>query len=263
MRSGIWAAAALALVLALPGCAVGSSSPVGTPAPQADADLDGLWTLEKATISGTEVPFDGDNPQMVFTDGNAHIFGCFDVDQAMPDGLEIVTASASTTPLASCAAMGESVESAFESMNHVTGGTRDGDNLTLVGENTTLEFSLVAPPASEDIVGEWTLTSVMHGDNGTGFDDKSLTLALTADGEISGTTGCGSFSGTYESSSGLVVVDDLEYSSGLCVSLSGSGEFEQDFHDVLDRGFVMSVSDSGLILRSAQVTATLHYSRVV
>jgi heat shock protein HslJ len=69
----------------------------------------------------------------------------------------------------------------------------DGDDV--------LRFDRVIPPADSDLVGTtWVLESLVEGDavSSTMGEAEDATLVLGADGSVSGTDGCGSLSGSYE-----------------------------------------------------------------
>jgi len=263
MRSTIVASLALALLasLGLAGCAIGASAPIGEPPVQADTDLSGLWSLTDAVVGGESVDLES-SAEVVFLEGTAHIYlGCQDVDQKMRAGLVVTTASFEQYPAASCVEIEDSLQQTLDSLDLVTDGVRTGDELTLTGDGVQLEFALVPAPDAAEVIGSWSLTSIMYGDHGTVCSDcNPVTIDFGADGAVSGTTSCGSFDGSYTLASGLTIIDDLDYTSGSCFSLDGSNGVEADVHDVIDHGFVIRVTDDGLSLDSLHTTS-LYYTR--
>jgi len=260
MRSGTLAAAGLAVLL-LTGCAMGKGAPVGEPPELGDPALSGLWSLTSAEVGGKQVDLDDFHPNVLFTEGKARIYtGCVDSDQETSPELTIETASFESDIRASCVELEPDLQAALDSLGVVTHGVRAGDRLTLDGRGVALEFALLPAPVVDEVVGRWELTSITQGDNGSGMEENSPTIEFAEDGTVVGTTGCGRFHGTYELKSGLMAVDDLEYVSAPCLALGGENRTDEAIHEVLDRGFLLYTTDSGLSLSSAWTTMTLNYS---
>jgi heat shock protein HslJ len=140
----------------------------------------------------------------------------------------------------------------------VTGFERAGDSLTLGGPDVRLHFVLVPPVADVPLLGTtWVLDTILIGE-GAGSVQGEATLVLTAEGALTGTTGCRSFAARYARTGDELRVTDMR-TRGECTS----GVEAQDaiVLSVLDDRFTAAVEgdmltlsggdDRGLIYRAA------------
>jgi heat shock protein HslJ len=129
----------------------------------------------------------------------------------------------------------------------VTAAARDGNSLVLTGPQVELRFVLVPAVPNADLVGPvWALDSLISGETVSSTVGAEATLQLSADGAISGTTGCRSFGGHYAISGTHVQVTDLVTDKRAC----SSGLVEQDEHvlAVIGNGFTITISRNSLTL---------------
>ena len=248
-------------VLALAGCAANPGATPGNGAPSAGTDIRGEWTFDGGTQNGKPITIDDFPVTMVFSDGNARVrTGCFSFDQPMTADLDVVTASYVSPPQASCMALSPDAQGAISALGGVSDAERNGDLLTLLGDELALEFHLVPAATSADVVGDWTLGSVMLGDAGLAPQGEGPSLRFSADGTVTGSTGCAEFSGTYDLVSGLNVVGDLDYVEGMCTAEEVQTMIDTNIREVLDHGFLVHTNDGSLSLVSSTSDTTLIYS---
>jgi heat shock protein HslJ len=82
------------------------------------------------------------------------------------------------------------------------------DVLVLSGENTILEFEVLPPvPTAELLNTVWVLDGLVTGDSVSSAIGDRATLELFSDGSFLGSTGCRSFNGTYTEAEGLRTTD--------------------------------------------------------
>jgi len=254
-------AAAFVALLALSGCAGTVADGSDDETAQGGADIRGEWRFDGGTNAGSDIAV-GDFPvTMVFSNGNARVrTGCFSFDQPMTSDLDVVTASYVSPPQASCVALDADVDAAIKSLDKVTGADRNDDLLTLTGDDLELEFTLVPAAAADDVTGSWALGSVRMSDTAISPLGEGPAIEFTADGAVSGSTGCADFTGTTELVSGLNVVTDLEYVEGMCTAEETQTMIDSTIREVLDNGFLVHAGDGVLSLVSSKSDSTLVYS---
>jgi len=251
-------------VLALVGCAGSISTPAGPLSSDGGAtDLRGEWRFDGGTLDGDPVVLDDFPVTMVFDNGSARVrTGCFSYDQPMTPDLDVVLASARTQaqPQASCMALGESADAAIKSLENVTAASRNGDLLSLTGDDLALEFTLVPAVDADDVVGVWQLQGALFGDAMLSPLGEGPEIEFASDGTVTGSTGCAEFSGTYEVVSGMNQVGDLEYVEGMCVAEETQTMIDTNIREVLDNGFLVHLDDGTLSLVSSTTDTSLKYS---
>lgn len=85
----------------------------------------------------------------------------------------------------------------LQALGAVDSAGRDGAHLVLSGLSVELVFGVVAPVENRPLDGTlWTLDSLIQGEVASSVAVASP-LQLAADGTMTGSTGCGNFSGTY------------------------------------------------------------------
>lgn len=201
--------ASLIAVVGLVLAACGTSEPLGPP-----AGLDGSWQLTSGTHQGTTlVPisdhpvtmsFDGDevtgtaacngyggtfeatDDQVVFSEMTITEMGCFPIE-VMDLEQDFMTALVSVTEV--------SVTDAL---------------LMLSGENTILEFEVLPPVPTADLLNTvWVLDGLVTGDSVSSVIGDRATLELFSDGSFLGSTGCRSFNGNYTEVAGGLRTTDI------------------------------------------------------
>jgi heat shock protein HslJ len=108
------------------------------------------------------------------------------------------------------------VEEAFaDALMRVTTAQRSGSTLRFVGPGVELDFALLAPAPTADLVGvTWMLSEIVQGETVTspaeGADDPAemAYLLLDVDGTLSGNTGCRELSGEY-----VVAGDEIRFTT--------------------------------------------------
>lgn len=133
------------------------------------------------------------------------------------------------------------------------------DELHLTGPDVDLRFDRVEPLPASDLVGTtWTLESLIQGDAASSVGGDPATLELTEDGQISGSTGCREFTGTYELEGDTIQVTQLITNDNACPA-----ELQrQDDHvlSVLGDGFLASIAENRLtIVSTGDQTQGLDY----
>ena len=255
-------AAAFVAVRALSGCAGTASGAPDNGVAQTTPDIRGEWRFDGGTKDGKDIALDDFPVTMVFSNGSARVrTGCFSFDQPMTSDLDVITASYVSPPVASCMALSPDADAAIKSLGGVTGATRNDDLLTLTGDDDlSLEFTLVPAAAQEDVTGVWALGTVMLGDAGLTPLGAGPEIEFSADGTVSGSTGCADFTGTTELVSGLNVVSDLEYVEQMCTAEETQTMIDTNIREVLDNGFLVHASEGSLSLVSSTTDSTLVYS---
>jgi heat shock protein HslJ len=90
----------------------------------------------------------------------------------------------------------------------------DGDQLVLTGDGIELRFDPLEAPEPAALIGTpWLLDAVLESGGPDGSASSPVgepaTLELSDDGTLTGSTGCNSFSGTYELSEDTLTASDL------------------------------------------------------
>ena len=259
MRLSVLAATAIA-ALALTGCA-GMAGTTGT-TDEGPVDIRGEWKLDSATKDGTEVIAPSYGMTMEFSNGSARVrTGCFSFDQPMTADLDVVTASFRSNDVrASCMGLEPDVEAAINSIGDLSTAERDGDSLTLVGDDLEFSFTLVPAATSDQVVGTWSLTGVLLGDAVLPPLGAGPQITFTDDGTVSGSTGCADFTGSYALVSGKNVIDDLKYVEGVCTAEETQTMIDTNVREVLDNGFLIHPGEGSLNLVSSTTDSTLIYA---
>lgn len=132
------------------------------------------------------------------------------------------------------------------------------DRLQLTGEGAKLTFALEAPVPASDLVGQlWLLDTLIQGDTASSVAGDRATLFLDAEGNVSGGTGCRSFTGSYIINGGSVLFPSfgmqgecpaqLAAQDNLVVTVLGDG-FTAEIDG--DRLTLTSVGNEGLGYRA-------------
>ncbi|MDX1469723.1 MAG: META domain-containing protein [Acidimicrobiia bacterium] len=187
---------ALAAVLSLLVTACGTESPA--------PNVDGAWELVAGTHDGTALPLVPGWPITMILDGDS-IGGTASCNsyggrlQAGSAGSFSVDGGLAITEMACMPPEVMEAERLFmEALVDADRISRIGDNLTLDGPSTDLEFRLLQPVPTADLIDTvWMLESLVSQDTVISAQGEPATLSLRADGSFSGSTGCRSISGTY------------------------------------------------------------------
>jgi heat shock protein HslJ len=139
-------------------------------------------------------------------------------------------------------------ESAYlAALARVATAARNGASLVLSGPQVELRFALVPPVPNASLTGTvWLLDSLISGDAVSSTVGGRVTLELSPDGLISGSTGCREFSGTYSINGNQVQVTLDPYDTVGCAE----GVADQDAHvlAVISNEFSIAISGTTLTL---------------
>lgn len=255
-------AAAIIAVSALAACAgptPGADSGGDPPSPGL-VDIRGEWTLTGGTNDGVEIALSDFPVTMEFIGDNARVrTGCFSFDQPLAKGLDVQTIGVPTQSQAMCLGLTEEETAAIESIADVDYAEREGDVLTLVGDELELYFELVPAATRDDVVGTWSLDGIMWGDTATLVEDGPA-ITFAADGTVTGSTGCVEFSGTYDLVSGTNRIGELVLPEAACTDEGAM--IQADVRAVLEDGFLVRAGAGTLSLLASAAETTLNYSGV-
>ena len=124
-------------------------------------------------------------------------------------------------------------------------------------EKVVLNFESVPDVPTAQLVGtEWTLDAIAKGDAVSSVGGTS-TLMLAEDGTISGNGGCNGFTGSWENSGGVIVVEELNGDLVECADVPV--DQEQIIHAILTSGFTAEVDGDALTITDAEGYRSLVY----
>jgi heat shock protein HslJ len=175
--------------------------------------LDGSWQLTSGTHQGTTLEPVSDHPVTMSFDGDEvtgtaacnGYGGTFESTKG-----QIVFSEMIITEMACFPTEVMDLEQNFmTALVSVTEVRVTDDVLVLSGENTILEFEVLPPvPTAELLNTVWVLDGLVTGDSVSSVIGDRATLELFSDGSFLGSTGCKSFNGTYtEVAEGLRTTD--------------------------------------------------------
>lgn len=127
---------------------------------------------------------------------------------------------------------------------------RDGNVLTLTGDETELTFELEPPIPTADLVGtRWELESLIYGTGGGGYATsvEPAYLLLKKNGTIAGTTGCRDLYGEWTGAG-----DEISFTTFGAEGSCSEALEEQDGHvvTVLGDGFTVEIEENRLSVTS-------------
>ena len=221
----------------------------------------GTWTLESwesdgVTVTRPDAPtavvnFLGDGALSGDTGCN-RFGGTYEVD-----GDDLTVTTGPTTRRACTDEVATTQEQALLTLlPRVTSARFDGPTLELVDDEGTVLLSLAAGPSGLDGTS-WQVSALNNGTGG--LEASALTEALTADfadGTISGSTGCNSFSAAYTTEDDRITIEPPQ--STLVGCEPDVAEVEARYLAALDRSTRVELEATSLVLRddegAAQVT---------
>jgi heat shock protein HslJ len=251
---------ALALLVLLAAC--GEPDPAGGTEP-----LDGAWQLRSARVDGEAIALLDDHRVTATITGD-EIGGraaCNSYGAAMREAEGAVTFGIVFQTDMGCEAPVMEIEAAYMSaLARVTSAERSGPVLLLAGPGVELEFELLGPAPTADLVGvTWMLSGIVQGDTVTspaeGADGpgEPAMLLLRADGTLTGHTGCRELSGEYIVSGDEILftsfsaegdcIPELQRQDDQIVTVLGDG-FTAEIAG--DRLTVTSTGGEGLVFRA-------------
>ncbi len=231
----------------------------GTPPPPIDLDLlrSGTWTLWVGGGPGGEIPIvDGWPITVTFGDGTlGGTAACNDYGASYRiDGRRLVVEGLGQNEAGCAPDVMASERAFFEALLDVDGidlvaEGRDGPDLALSGMATEMLFVLSAPAPTDELVEAlWLLDALLVDGEEIAPRGEPATLQLSADGGLSGSTGCRGLVGRYVVSGSSVLFNELGAEGECPASLR-----DQDglVINVLGDGFTTELDGDTLILTSA------------
>lgn len=226
------------------------------------AAADGDWVLGDGTVDGAPMRVPDDVRITLSIDGDEvggnnscnHYFGRIDTS-----GGRVAFVELGQTEMGCLGEIMELEATYMAALQRVTALEVDDDNLHLTGADVDLTYDRVVPLPDSDLTGtEWMLESLIQGDAVSSVGGDPPTLLLTPDGRLSGSTGCRTFTGTYEVGGDTVQVTQLVTDDRACPD-----ELQrQDDHvlEVLGDGFTVDITENRLtVLSSGDRTQGLDY----
>ena len=245
------------LTVLLASCAYGrAGSGSGTPKPSQPAapgdGLAGTWVLIDGTGPDGPIQILADNRITLVIEGTdaggraaCNLYG----GTLTVNGGTVQISTLSMTEMA-CVEPAMSAEAAYmAAIGAVAAWERQGDLLTLTGPEGQLTYELKPPVPDEEIVGTtWVLDSLIQGDAVSSVQGEAF-LMLTADGALTGMTGCRELTGRY-----VIFGDEVRFTD-----LGAEGECRAELQaqdrmviDVLEGGFTASVDGATLTLSAGR-----------
>lgn len=194
---------------------VGAPDTGGTDNATDDSSLDGAWILVDSNVDGAPLALLDDYAVTMNIDG-AELGGraacnSYGGNVVLTD-TEFQSTELFQTEMG-CEEPAMSLEFAYlSSLGRVTSWTRAGDIAELTGDGVSLTFEIVPPPPTADLVDTaWELDTIITGDTASSTIANADTahLSLAADGSLSGSTGCRSFTGAYVETGGTITITSL------------------------------------------------------
>jgi len=215
--------------------------------------VEGTWLLSSGSVDGSPIALvAGSEPTMTLsgTDIGGRA-GCNLYGGTFAIHGDRITISALSMTEMACDEDRMAEEAAYSAaLDRVDTITLDGDRLVLAGSGVELRFTVVPPVADAELVGTpWLLQSLISADTATSVLGEPATMLLSADGQISGSTGCRTYAGAYARSGDTVTVTSLVVDDRAC----GDDLAGQDAHvlGVLDGSFSVTIDGNRLTIMAA------------
>lgn len=139
-----------------------------------------------------------------------------------------------------------------------------GNTLTIRDVEGAMQVVATVATAPTGLSGtSWQVAGVNNGNQAVVgiVAGTELTLDFSTEDQVSGNSGCNTFTGTYESGEGTVKIGQLASTLKLCTDPAGVNEQEQQYLAALQKAATYEIANNTLFLRDAdgaqQVTATL------
>jgi heat shock protein HslJ len=249
-RAGILAA----LVAALLAPVLVTACSDGDDAAAQPAAIEGVpWVLE----SGAGLEPGGSAPTATFEAGRVGgTTGCNRYSGTyVLDGGRLTIEPGATT-LKGCPPPADEVERAYlAALGRVSGWRVEGDELVLLAEGApSLRFRAASPE------GSWTVTSFVNGDAVTSpIPGTELTATFAADGTLSGSAGCNTYTATYETAEGSVTISPPASTRKFCDEPEGVMDQEAAYLAALPEAARFQLGEHGLELLRADGTFVATY----
>jgi heat shock protein HslJ len=137
---------------------------------------------------------------------------------------------------------------------------RSSNQLTLLGEDTELNFDKVPTPPPSSFTGtDWELTGLLHGAGPGGMmsEPRPARMTFADDGSFEGTTGCSTISGAWKRNGDRIETSDITIGAQSCPELKA----EQHEHvvSVLEAGFTFDIQENTMDLDWVEGERGLYY----
>jgi heat shock protein HslJ len=253
MREWGW----IGLVLVLTGCTV-ATVPTTTPTPVTDADLAGNWQLVSGADASGIFPEATVPVTLIFGDDTLGGHGPCNWYGSDPSGRPYFPIAGIVSDSMGCP--GNLEQRYFDALTSVTPASMTGDSLLLSGDGVELRFEPIPVQPIDDFVDiDWSLDSFTTGDVVSIASGES-TLTLESDGDLAGSTGCRTFTGTWVEYLGQLGASDFDTRDGECTDADNLDAQDELELAMLTGGFRASVSGNELTLVSTTTDGQLTYS---
>lgn len=165
------------------------------------------------------------------------------------DGNEIMIEGISATEMGCEPAVQAAEQAYFTALADVGDITLAGEELALSGPSTELIFTRQQPVPAEDLVGTlWLLDTIIRGETATTVLGDPARLLMSGDGTFSGSTGCRTFTGRYQTFGSEVQFNEFAAGPEECATEL----LDQDNHvfSVLGDGFTAEIDGQRLTVTS-------------
>lgn len=258
--TGLWTTGSLLLTIVL----LASAS---TAATSSEGDLEGVvWVLTKygaagtgaaeqrAPLPDTRIDIAFDRGRVTGSSGCNSYGGSYVVEgDALGVGPLVSTRKACLPPVMQ-------QEDEFQRiLGAVERATITGETLTLSGPSGTLVFASEGKPT---IVGTWHMESYNNGKQAvvSKKTDTTVTTTWDADGRVSGSSGCNTFSGAYTSDGTTLAMGRLASTRKMCADADVMTQ-EQLFLEALEAATKIELRGDRLWLRNASGATQASFRR--
>ena len=218
----------------------------------------GRWLL----VSGIDVPgWEQLAPSITFENGTASgQMACNGFTTTFKAGAQSLALGKPATTMKACGAVEGKVDDAFlAALGQVEAWSLDGEELVLSDAkgNELLRFRTASP------VGTWSATAILNADAVRSVIlGTEITATFTADGKLTGSAGCNTYSSTYQADAGSISIAEPVTTRMSCPEPEGVMEQEQAFLSALALTRRYSVDGGGLSLLTAEGTFTATFAPV-
>jgi heat shock protein HslJ len=240
----------LLLALLLTACGGGQVAP--SPSPNSPPfDPTGAWELGSGSAGGEPIPIvEGHRITLEITGsrvGGTAACNGYGGELIMRDGRLDIGELGMTAMACVDEGVMESEAAYMRALEAVDAMGMDGEELVLGGPDVELRFvSLVPPPTAELVGTTWLLETIVVGDVASEAGGERATLELSADGRLTGSTGCRGFEGSWMEQGDQIVATSLAMTDQACPAELA----DQDSHvvSVIGDGFLPTIEGDLLTL---------------
>jgi heat shock protein HslJ len=212
-------------------------------------DLDGEWRLVSGSWEGSSIDLRDDAPITLTVDG-ATAGGrsaCNSYFADLERNGEAVRFTGIGGTEMGCDQAVMTLEATYvAALSAVSRWRRDGDRLTLSGQDVELAYAVVVPPEDVALVGtRWQLETVeRNGTASSAVDFSRVSMTFGADGTVTGAAGCTTWDGRWREESGRIEVTEVGVTVSRCASPDLASSAEEAVMGVVDGGFVAAIEAS-------------------